>query len=468
MEESTHVPQGPATASSGVRRISSVESPSSTVPVSARSLAAAAGRRYHVAVKPLAALLLTTCVALAQADKAPTSLTSAEMKQAEGLVTDFIAAKTWDEKSKVLEAIAAIDHPSKADVQKLAKRAFALAMQGPRVKPDRDAKCTHTDYPGNYILNVPSSAKRGQPTGVFICLHGGGQGEGDGSQIEGLFGQPGKGMIHVYPTVLEKTTAAWNEEKEERYVLAILDELKRSFKVDTNRVYLAGHSMGGYGTWSIGPRHADLFAAISPQAGGIFVMRSGNGPVQLADGVLPNLKNLPIWFYNSADDKQVDPASAFQAAEDLDGLKKTYGVFDFVFKKYTDIGHGTPKEGLEPIWKWMQTKKRDPLPKRVLWEPSRAWKRTFYWIQGDPGHRGVYDVQREGNKFTVTGDARGLSILLNEKMVKFDQPVIVVDDKNAELFNAKVLPSIAATVLSIDSSHDTEMWFTARIALDPR
>ncbi len=436
--------------------------------VSSRILAAAAPHGYHVPVKQLPALLLTACLAFAQAAKAPTSLSSAEMKQAEGLVADFIAAKTWDDKAKVLETIAAIDHPSKADVQKLAKRAFALAMQGPRVKPDRDAKCTHPDYTGEYILNVPSGAKRGQAAGVFISLHGGGQGEGAGSQIEALFGLPGKEMIHVYPTVLEKTAAAWNEEKEERYVLAILDELKRSFKVDTNRVYLAGHSMGGYGTWSIGPRHADLFAAISPQAGGIFGMRTGNGPVQLDVGILPNLKNLPIWFYNSADDRQVDPATAFKAAEELEGLKKTYGAFDFVFKKYTDIGHGTPKEGLAPIWKWMATKKRDPLPKRVLWEPSRAWKRTFYWVQGDPAHRGVYDVQREGNKFTVTGDARGLSILLNEKMVKFDQPVVVVDDKGAELFNAKVAPSLAAAVLSIDSAHDTEMWFTARVQLSPK
>ena len=34
-------------------------------------------------------------------------------------------------------------------------------------------------------------------------------------------------MIHVYPTVIEKTATAWNKEREERYVLAILPERRR-------------------------------------------------------------------------------------------------------------------------------------------------------------------------------------------------------------------------------------------------
>jgi len=39
-------------------------------------------------------------------------------------------------------------------------------------------------------------------------------------------------------------------------VLAILDAAKRSGKVDPNRVYVTGHSMGGFGTWTLGAHHA--------------------------------------------------------------------------------------------------------------------------------------------------------------------------------------------------------------------
>ncbi|MGH8263800.1 MAG: prolyl oligopeptidase family serine peptidase, partial [Steroidobacteraceae bacterium] len=54
----------------------------------------------------------------------------------------------------------------------------------------------------------------------------------------------------------------------EQDVLRCLEEAKRRFKVDANRVYLTGESMGGSGTWIIGSNHPELFAAIAPTYGG--------------------------------------------------------------------------------------------------------------------------------------------------------------------------------------------------------
>lgn len=54
----------------------------------------------------------------------------------------------------------------------------------------------------------------------------------------------------------------------EQDVLTCLNEAKRRFSVDEDRVYLTGESMGGSGTWLVGSRHADLFAAIAPVFGG--------------------------------------------------------------------------------------------------------------------------------------------------------------------------------------------------------
>jgi len=50
--------------------------------------------------------------------------------------------------------------------------------------------------------------------------------------------------------------------------LKAVAEAKRLFNVDEDRVYLAGDSMGGWGTWNVGMRHPDLFAAIAPVFGG--------------------------------------------------------------------------------------------------------------------------------------------------------------------------------------------------------
>ncbi|MGE0128557.1 MAG: prolyl oligopeptidase family serine peptidase [Blastocatellales bacterium] len=54
----------------------------------------------------------------------------------------------------------------------------------------------------------------------------------------------------------------------ERDVLDVIKEMKREFSVDDDRVYLMGHSMGGYGSWAIAVNNPALFAAIGPIAGG--------------------------------------------------------------------------------------------------------------------------------------------------------------------------------------------------------
>lgn len=411
------------------------------------------------------ASLLLPAVALAQAGKPAEALTAAEVKEADAAIKAYFEGKTDADREAAVARMAAIDHPSKADIGKLSAKAFQWTKAGPRLIDKPKVTCTDPERPGEFEIQVASGAKKGQPTGVCIILHGGGAGVGDSGQIRSLLGAPGPGMTHVWPTVMEKTDSAWNTEREEQYVLAILDDLKRTYAVDTNRVYIAGHSMGGYGTWSIGPRHADLFAAGAAMAGGIFVGgKDGDGKLIIAAGILPNLKNMPFWFYNSTDDKQVRPDSSIRAAEILEGLKKEHGAFDFVFKKYADIGHGLPKEGCQEIWKFMFAKKRDPLPKRVMWEPSRSYKQDFYWIHSTSGG-GKFDVERDGNKFTVREGASSLSIYLNDKMVKFDQPVVVVDGSGKELFNAPVKPSLAVMLDSIGKRKDPEMWFTARIDL---
>jgi predicted esterase len=54
----------------------------------------------------------------------------------------------------------------------------------------------------------------------------------------------------------------------ERDVIDVIKEMKRDFSIDDDRVYLMGHSMGGYGTWSIAVNNPDLFAALGPISGG--------------------------------------------------------------------------------------------------------------------------------------------------------------------------------------------------------
>lgn len=49
--------------------------------------------------------------------------------------------------------------------------------------------------------------------------------------------------------------------------LEVLGLTKAAFRIDTSRVYLTGHSMGGHGVWHVGLNHPDIFAAMAPEAG---------------------------------------------------------------------------------------------------------------------------------------------------------------------------------------------------------
>lgn len=82
---------------------------------------------------------------------------------------------------------------------------------------------------------------------------------------------------------------------------ALLDEIVEQKRVDTNRIYLTGLSMGGYGTWAWAAAEPHRFAAIAPICGG------GNTIDLLLAGRAQGraLKKLPIWAFHGANDTTV-------------------------------------------------------------------------------------------------------------------------------------------------------------------
>jgi len=63
-------------------------------------------------------------------------------------------------------------------------------------------------------------------------------------------------------------------EEESRYralseqdVLNVIELVSAEYAVDPDRMYLLGHSMGGFGTWWLGQKYADRWAAIAPMSG---------------------------------------------------------------------------------------------------------------------------------------------------------------------------------------------------------
>lgn len=75
----------------------------------------------------------------------------------------------------------------------------------------------------------------------------------------------GYGVISVYP---HGRGNAWYRGMGDRDVMRCVELVKAQFAVDADRIYLKGYSMGGAGTWYVGTRHPDVFAALAPFFGG--------------------------------------------------------------------------------------------------------------------------------------------------------------------------------------------------------
>ena len=80
-------------------------------------------------------------------------------------------------------------------------------------------------------------------------------------------------------------------EEETRYralseadVLNVVDRVRQEYRIDPRRIYLMGHSMGGFGTWWLGQKHAQLWAAIAPMS----------GVLPDVDYQLPKLRNVAV------------------------------------------------------------------------------------------------------------------------------------------------------------------------------
>jgi predicted esterase len=56
-------------------------------------------------------------------------------------------------------------------------------------------------------------------------------------------------------------------EYSEKDVLEVLRIMKATYKVDESRIYLIGHSMGAIGTWALGSKYPDIWAAMVPFSG---------------------------------------------------------------------------------------------------------------------------------------------------------------------------------------------------------
>jgi predicted peptidase len=126
--------------------------------------------------------------------------------------------------------------------------------------------------------------------------------------------------INAYVVAPQNPGGSWKPEK----ILNILNWTKERYDVDTNRVYVLGMSLGGYGTINFVGTYPEKVAAAMALCGG---------------GSLKNycgLNNVPLWIIHGTADKRV-PVSRSQNV--VNKMVECGDTSLLIFNKWTGVNH---------------------------------------------------------------------------------------------------------------------------------
>ncbi|MCD0473895.1 prolyl oligopeptidase family serine peptidase [Flavobacterium sp. EDS] len=115
-----------------------------------------------------------------------------------------------------------------------------------------------------YALHIPADIKEKKP--LLIFLHGSGE---KGSDIEKVkIHGPFKYLKdHKLDAYVLAPQCPENEEWDAEVLYRLILKIQKENNIDSDRIYVTGLSLGGWGTWNLAFAHPDMFAAIVPISG---------------------------------------------------------------------------------------------------------------------------------------------------------------------------------------------------------
>jgi dienelactone hydrolase len=196
-----------------------------------------------------------------------------------------------------------------------------------------------------YLLYLPNgynddSSKKWP---LVIFLHGSGESGRDIDSVK-KHGPPqsvekGKQFPFILVSPQSEVPNGWDIDN----LYKLLQYIKKTQRVDNDRVYLTGLSMGGFGTWAMAMKYPEQFAAILPVCGG--------GDTSAAW----KLRNIPTWCFHGAKDDVVPPLSSMNMVN----AERHYNP-SVKFTLYPEANHNSwdATYNNDSIYNWMLSQKK--------------------------------------------------------------------------------------------------------------
>ena len=105
-------------------------------------------------------------------------------------------------------------------------------------------------------------------------------------------------------------------------LIGLIQETVKNFPIDTNRIFITGLSMGGFGTFDAIERYPQLFAAAVPVCGGGNITKASS------------IKHIPIWIFHGAEDPAINSNFSLAMVEALTKAGAHPG-----YTQYPEVGH---------------------------------------------------------------------------------------------------------------------------------
>lgn len=227
------------------------------------------------------------------------------------------------------------------------------------------------------------------------------------------------GWIIVAPDGLGQIRWRWMAEQD---VFDVIEDVKKNYNIDDNYIYLNGLSNGGIGAYTIGLKHAHLFAALTPMAGVTDWLRFlGAGPLQPFERVVlrnesaityaPNAKN--TFMYNFHGTK--DPGMVVEHARQMSIAVEKLGI-PHLYQEIVNLGHDVLNVlwSKQRVFRVLNNYKRHESPTEVWLTTASYRARRQFWLVLD-------QMQNFGN-------------IANIKARVVDDKTINITTDNVEIF----------------------------------
>ena len=197
----------------------------------------------------------------------------------------------------------------------------------------------------SFVEYSPNDRDENEKLPLIVQLHGAGErgnGENDLSLVDvhgfsKIIKDNEYNCVFIMPQCPKETFWAAKVES----IICFIEQLIEEYRIDSDRVYLTGLSMGGYGTWFTAMACPEKFAAIAPVCGGGMAWNAA-------------VLKMPVWAFHGAEDKVVSPIQSDEMVAKLEaaGAEVKYSRVD-------GVGHNVwEKAYTEELVDWFLSKKR--------------------------------------------------------------------------------------------------------------